>query len=99
MAEFGGFGPGKGFLRRFGRLWIKNRPKICLGGDFLGQNKINKFSSFGLHQQNKANSIGELSFSKFSNIIVMSIGMKSMLALKTKLLQYLMKRYFSHQFH
>ena len=25
-AEFGGFGPGKRFLRRFGSLWTKNRP-------------------------------------------------------------------------
>ena len=38
--DLGVFGPGKRFPRRFGRNPTKNRPKTCLGGDFLGQNKI-----------------------------------------------------------
>ena len=38
-AEFGGFGPGKRFLRRFGSPQTKNHSKICLGVDFLGQKK------------------------------------------------------------
>ena len=38
--DLGLFGPGKSFLGRFGARGKKNRPKICLGGDFLGQNKI-----------------------------------------------------------
>jgi len=37
IVEFGGFGPGKRFPRRFGRNPTKKHPKICLGGDFLGQ--------------------------------------------------------------
>ena len=41
-AEFGGFGPGKRFLRRFGSPQTKNHSKICLGGDFLDQKKILK---------------------------------------------------------
>ena len=40
--DLGLFGPGKSFLGRFGARGKKNRPKICLGGDFLGQNGARK---------------------------------------------------------
>ena len=44
--EFGGFGPGNKLLRRFGGIPSKNRRNRCLGGDFLGQNKILNFCIF-----------------------------------------------------
>ena len=46
LAEFGGFDAGNELLRRFGGHPSKNRRNRCLGGDFLGQNKIFKIFDF-----------------------------------------------------
>ena len=51
------FGPGNGFLRRFGDQQAKNSPKICLGGDFLGQNNIfNVWTFFAVRDSHFPNS-------------------------------------------
>ena len=51
LDDFGVFGPGNGFLTKFGARQKINRPKVCLGGDFLGQNRkfenVPKFSKMG----------------------------------------------------